>query len=345
MKIDGPFTSASLPSAPFDPWTRKLWLGEVVPAPVRPRLSQPTGEDITKGPKPDRDTPLTKPQDGINVPTANPVLKLGDIPAAYANNTAVIPRKPLNVKVDLRKPFADSADPQFILVVHPAYKPPPPVRSRRKDDDWRAEIYSPLDYLPTETVTLYDLVFAVRRRKVLDTKKTLKSITIEIPVLGKGKLPSSDTFREPVEALLDSTDWSRVGVSMCSNQRFVPTLYSGPASYAGDPLWSSRPVLGIVLVPRSGKKTGGLQLLNNKKAAEASVRLSQPRVLPLINRKNQVSVARKGTPPTEPRNLARALVRMTERYEAGAGSDEYQVSWCTVLKQAGGDRDLAGKEV
>jgi hypothetical protein len=312
---------------------------------VRPRLSQPTGDDITKGPKPDTNTPSTKPQDSINVPGANPALKLGDMPVAYANNTAVIPRRPLNVKVDVHRPFVDSADPQFILVVHPAYKPPPPLRSRRKDDDWRAEIYSPLDYLPTETITLYDLVFAVRRRKILDTKKTLKSITIEIPVLDKGKLPPSDTFLEPIEALLDSSDWSRVGVSMCSNQRFVPTLYSGSASYVGDPLWSSRPVLGIMLVPRSGAVNGALPLLNDNKAAEASVRLSQPRVLPLINKTNQVSVAQKGKPPTKPMTLARALVRMTERYAAGTGSDEYQVSWCTVLKQGGGDKDLAGNEV
>jgi hypothetical protein len=317
---------------------------------VRPRLSQPTGEDITKAPRPDP-TPTTRPQAGIDVPKPNPSLTVGGIPTAYANNTTVIPRKPLKVKTDIRKPFVDSADSQFQLVVHPAYKPPPPIRTRRKDDDYRAEIYSPLDYLPTDTNSLYDVVFAVRRRKILDTKKTLKSITIEIPVLDKNNLPPSDTFRDAMEPLLDSTDWSAVGVSMCSNQRFVPTLYSGAASYVNNPLWDSRQVLGITLVPRASSKTtpgsgsGAIELLNDNKAAEASVRLSQPRVLPIMNKKNEVMVAQPSKPPeNKPIPKARSLIRMIERY-GNATQDEYQVSWCTVLKQAGGDKDLANKDV
>lgn len=312
---------------------------------MKPRLSKPTGNDITKAPKPDP-KPTTVPQDNINVPRLNSSLTVGGIPASFANNTAVIPRVPLKVKVDLRRPFVDSADPQFRLVVHPAYKPPPPYRNRKKDDDYRAEVYSPLDYLPTDTISLYDIVFAVRRRGIMKTTKALKSITIEIPVLSKENLPPSDKFRDPFEPLLDSTDWSAVGVSMCSNQRFVPTLYSGSASSVNDPssLWDSRQVLGITLVPRSGLTTGALELLDDNKATEASVRLSQPRVLPRINLTTQVQVAQVKPPINKPEFKSRSLIRMTERY-GDDKHDEYQVSWCTVLKRAGGDKDLLNNDV
>lgn len=307
---------------------------------MKPRLSQPTGDDITKVPNPDSSSNVKPPGD-IQSNSPDPSLTVGDIPTAFANNTAVIPRKPLTVKFDVRFPFADSTDPQFILVVHPAYKPPPPIRIRRKDDQYGAEIYSPLDYLPTDTITLYDVIFAVRRRGILDTKKTLKSITIEIPTLDKSKLPGPD-YNKAIEPLLDSEDWSSVGVSMCSNQRFVPTLYSGTATYVNQPMWDSRQVLGITLIPRASAKTsssGAMPLMKDNKAAEASVRLSQPRVLPMMNKTSQVSIA-----GSTPKTKARSLVRMIERYGTDT-SDEYQYSWCTVLKQATGDKDLAGNDV
>ena len=340
LKLDGPFTAENLPTPPVDSWVRKLWLGEFVPAPVKPRLSQPTGDDITKAPKPDSNSNVKPPGD-IQVNDPNPSLTVGDIPTVFANNTSVIHRKPLSVTYDVNFPFADSADPQFILVVHPAYKPPPPIRLRLKDDQYGAEIYSPLDYLPTDTITLYDVIFAVRRMRIMDTKKTLKSITIEIPTLDKSQLPGPD-YKQAIEPLLDSEDWSSVGVSMCSNQRFVPTLYSGTATSVKQPMWDSRQVLGITLIPRASAKTsssGAMQLLKDNKAAEASVRLSQPRVLPIMNKKSQVSIAGRS-----PQTKARSLIRMIERYETET-NDDYQWSWCTVLKQATGDKDLAGNDV
>lgn len=259
----------------------------------------------------------------------------------WANGTTVIPRATLDtgkVRVDIRRPFAKSALAQFRLLVHPAYKPPPPY-PLRSGDDFGADTFSALDYLPSNTIHLYDIIFAIQRIDTAPTDKVLKSITIEIPVGDPKTKPTG--FNRVYEPLLDSSDYSNTGVYMCGNTRFIATLFSGSASSAGSPLhWDGKPILGITLVPRSGRSaSGGVPL---GKCAEVSVRVVEPRVLDVWNPDTSVKIMNISRP--QPRG--RSLVRMTERY-AGVrgGADEYYASWCLVLKRTGGDKDLLQNDV
>jgi hypothetical protein len=338
LRIDGP-NGDTHPSSEFPTWIRQLWLGETVPAPVRARKSRPTTGDIAKTPKP-KTVPTTIPQGVIKIGVPDPAKHTQEPPKTWTNGTTIIPRAPLKVKVDISRPFLNSRDHQFRLLVHPAYRPPPPIPTHDEEAGFTKDVFSPLDYLPPRTNALYDVIFAVRRIKNSRTDKTLKSLTIEIPVADAKAAATADPkdpamFNRFTEPLLDSTDYSNVGIAMCSNSRFVPTLFSGTASTTGDPSWDGRPILGITLVPRSGLPSGAMALLDDGKAMEASVRLSEARVLDIINPKGAALVAHfDGSQPTNPTEVrGRSMIRMTERY-GDDKRDEFQVSWCVALKKA-----------
>lgn len=337
LRIDGP-TGSTGPTDPFPSWTRKLWCGKTIPTAVTPRKSKPNPDDVKKVRKPKPPPSIMPPSDIIpNAPTTNPPR---EPPKTWMNNTTVIARAPLKVKVNVTQPFGDSPNHQFELLVHPAYRPHPPKPFRDPEGPSGRDVFSPIDYLPVGTKSLYDVIFAVRRKKNADTDKTLKSITIEIPVAPAKAVANVDPtdkilvnqFSEP---LLDSTDYSNVGIAMVSNPRFVPTLYSGAASTIGLPLWDGRPVLGITLVPKSGLSSGVIALKQDGKTMEASVRLSEGRVLDIINQKAKVMVAHfdNGQVSNVAEKRGMSMIRMVERY-GNEKKDEYQVSWCVALKKA-----------
>jgi hypothetical protein len=228
----------------------------------------------------------------------------------------------------------------FELLVHPDYRPPPPRPHPDSDGHLDGGIFSPLDYIPTKTNSLYDLIFAVRRRDNLNRNRNLQYITIEIPVSDNGDKqdPRTGSIREP---LLEAADYAGASVSMCSNQRFVPDLYSGSASSVGSALWDGKAVLGITLIPKSGLQTGTMPLLPDGKAAEASVRLTEARIMPVVDTTTTAMIA-KGTDPKTGRTVTQqlhrglCLIRMTEHYGDDV-ADEW--SWCMALKVDSGDKD------
>jgi hypothetical protein len=203
------------------------------------------------------------------------------------------------------------------------------------------DIYSPLDYIPTQTDTLYDLVFAVRRRDNLDTTLQIQYITIEIPVSYDGDQPDSNGYiREP---LLEAGDYAGASISMCGNQRFVPTVFSDTASTIGSSRWDGKPVVGITLTPRSGQQTGTLPLLSDGKAAEASVRLGEAPVKVVVDKSTTALVAqvdpKTGQAITAQLPRGRCIIRMTEHYGDNVRD---QWSWCVALKVDSGDKDPWG---
>jgi hypothetical protein len=208
----------------------------------------------------------------------------------------------------------------FELLVHPDYRPPPPLPHPDPQGHLVNNVYSPLDYLPTGTDTLYDLIFAVRRRDNLDTKLNLQEITIEIPVSYNQDKPDSNGYiREP---LLEAGDYSETGIRMCSNQRFVPTLFSGVASTIGSSRWDGKPVVGITLILRSGQQTGTMPLLSDGKSAEASVRLSEARINAIVDNTTTALVAQGLDPKTGQTSnkqlpRGRCNIKMSEHYGDG----------------------------
>jgi hypothetical protein len=240
-------------------------------------------------------------------------------------------------------PYVNSLSPKFELLIHPDYRPPPPKPRAPTTVDYLNWHHSPLDYLPTKTNTLYDLVFAIRRRDNADTSLNLQSLTIEIPVSDNGDKPDPKThfIREP---LLEAGDYSCTGVRMCHNQRFVPALFSGVASSIGSTKWDSKAILGIRLVPRSGRETGTLPLKSDKKAAEASVRVSEARLMGIVDSSTRVLIERGTDPATGKARLdsvplGRCMVKLTEQY---GDSKPDQWSWCAAIKADTGDKDPWG---
>ncbi len=207
---------------PFPEWTRQLWVGPDISGAsnTAPRASG-TGSSSAATPKPS----AIVPPSSISIPPHNPTLATPQPPRTLLNGTKPIPRAlaaVVHVAPPIRAgavdPFINSKMPQFELLIHPDYRPPPPrPKHTTTDTGFSNDVYSPLNYLPTGTDSLYDLIFAIRRRNQLDTKMSLQSLTIEIPVSdGLGDKPDAKGWtREP---LLDSGDYSGTGVRMCSSK-------------------------------------------------------------------------------------------------------------------------------
>ena len=279
-----------------------------------------------------------QPHDPAQIPSSSPPSTFLNVSKAVSLTNAIVP-------IITGDPFVDSIGCQFELLVHPDYRPPPP-RPIPALTGIVDNVYSPLDYLPTGTDYLYDLVFAVRRRNSLRTNLMLQSITIEIPVSDNGDKP--DQYGNIREPLLVNTDYAGKGIQMCHNARFVPTLFSGPASTIGSPRWDNKVILGIKLIPRSGQETGTLALLNDTKAAEASVRLAEAPTIPIVDTNATAWIAQgvdhlTGLLPVNKRlPRGRCLIKMTETYGNNAPA---RYSWCVGLKVNGGDTDPFGNKM
>jgi hypothetical protein len=331
------------PDAKFPDWTRQIWRGPTDPP-------APTEGSSTTGGETAKTGTSTTPSTTIAVKPHDPAMA-HDLPSkAMLNGGKAVP---LSVPITeqhlapttLVDPFVDSMKPQFELLVHPDYRPPPPRPFRLAKQPYATSTHSPLDYLPTKTRGFYDLIFAVRRRGKIDTnpRLNLQALVIEIPVSeASGGKDSDGHIREP---LLDGGDYSGAGVSMCSNQRFVPTLFSGVASRIGSKKWDQRPILGIKLVPKSGLETGTMALVADDKAMEASVRLGDANVVPIVDKKTTALVARLDPKTKKPfndkPNMGMCMIRLTEIYDNRVN----EWSWCAALKLDDGDKDPQGNVI
>lgn len=138
---------------------------------------------------------------------------------------------------------------------------------------------------------------------------------------------------------------------MTSNHRFVPTLYTAADT-------NDKTVLGIKLIPRSGDPGATITLKSDGRTADASVRLAECSIAPIVDKSKGVQVAQvdargNATVPTrQPRGVCKLLLK--EVYLMGDGSKRTIVTDGDVglfgiplwaLKRAGGDVDLKGKIV
>lgn len=253
-----------------------------------------------------------------------------------------------NVIRTLENPWAGSSDAQFEMLIHPDYRPAPlkPVPPQQGS----RPIFSPQDYLATDTTYLWDLMFSIRRVNKGDTKRNLRSLTIEIPVSrgtpqddkSVARPGARDIAREP---LLQSIESSHSGVRMAYNQRFVPSLFNGPSSIIGDVRWDNLPVLGITLIPRSGRTGGTVYLGKDDHAIAATnavtVRLGQVQLNPVVTKEPVMAYSQppakpggKWTPKLVP-DATLCHVKLTETYADGLAP---AYSFCSVVKVPGKDK-------
>lgn len=141
---------------------------------------------------------------------------------------------------------------------------------------------------------------------------------------------------------------------MTSNHRFVPTLYTAIDR-------SKKTVLGIKLIPRSGEHSATIALTNDGRSSDASVRLAECPVAPIVDKSKSVPVAQvgtdgkgTGTSARQPRGICKIVLKEVYLLDNGTTAtittDGNTVLagpgvplW--VLKRAGGDVDLNGNAV
>jgi hypothetical protein len=145
---------------------------------------------------------------------------------------------------------------RFDLTVFADYKGPPHRFPQDK--------YSPTDYLATNNIYFYDLIFSIRKKSLATASQyQLLKIVIDIPVASNP--PDTHT-----EALLTPT-YDGPGVRMLSNQRFIPFLFNDDP---GKPLH-------VELVPRSTADDYAI-VLNDRKTRELGFRLAEANVGPVV---------------------------------------------------------------
>ncbi|KAF2269961.1 hypothetical protein CC78DRAFT_508670 [Lojkania enalia] len=154
--------------------------------------------------------------------------------------------------------FAASSTPQsnFSLTIFPDYRNPPvrqPARGGR-------EKYPANDYIPTENIFYFDLIFSIRKRATskTSTDKLIK-IVFDIPI---------ESTPRAHEALL-GRNYDGPGVRMLSNQFFVPILQND----------ATKPFLHVILVPRAANFDYKL-LCNDRKTVELGFRLAETNIAP-----------------------------------------------------------------
>lgn len=145
---------------------------------------------------------------------------------------------------------------RFDLTVFADYKGPP----RRFTQDK----YHPDDYLATDNIYFYDLIFSIRKKLLAAASQyELLKIVIDIPV-------ASNPPNKQVEALLTPT-YDGQGARMLSNQRFIPFLFN---DNPGEPLH-------VELVPRSANDDYRI-MLNDRKTRELGFRLAEANISPVV---------------------------------------------------------------
>lgn len=176
---------------------------------------------------------------------------------------------------------------RFDLSIFPDYRSPPTRYTQPK--------YAPTDYLATNNIYFYDMIFSVRKKPSATVSQyQLLKIVIDIPV-------ATNPPNTAKEALLTPT-YDGQGVRMLSNQRFVPFLFNDDP---GEPLH-------VELVPRSADD-GYAIMLNDRKTRELGFRLAEANISPVVV-KTLVQI--EGQQRRQERGLVE--IKMTEWYSTPA---------------------------
>ena len=205
--------------------------------------------------------------------------------------------------------------------------------------------------MPTGANTLYDVIVVVRRIKPATSPGyKLVELDVELPISDGTDAPDSHgNIREP---LIPAGGYTGGGVRMTTNHRFVPTLYTAADS-------NKKTVLGVKLIPRSGDPSATITLTNDGRTTDASVRLAECPIAPIVDSSKGVQVATvdangigTGKSARQPRGICKIVLK--EVYLMDDGSEKTITTdgsviaagvplW--VLKRAGGDVDLNGNAV
>lgn len=328
---------------PNTTWTRKIWVGSTTDSDDNDTGSSgvTTPDSQTSGSPNTVNVSAPAATTVPSLPPPTPLNKSSSIPISPSPVPAIPPPSgPVPNFRTIAVPWPNTPASQFELLVHPDYRPPPP----RPDPANNTRVFSIADFLPTQTDFLYDLIFSIRRRNHnVDVTRTLRFIHIEIPVsLGSRDKDKKDldppNGRMAREPLLAAGEDSHGDVSMASNQRFVPSLFNGPASTFNDGRWDKHNVLLITLTPRSGKADPTMNLgADDISNAPIAVRLGNVVLAPCVTPLKALNVYRqgaKGVETTQVANRAVVPIRMTEIYSNDATP---QWSWCLAVKADVGD--------
>ena len=188
--------------------------------------------------------------------------------AAKMPPTAQTPNSQLRIQPlpTLKPPIAAAAasrggqsTPQsrFDLVIYPDYRDPPFRFPGPK------EKYSATDYIATDNLYYFDLIFSIRKKKQFSNSNfLLLKIVLDIPI------PTVPLDKKN-EALL-TPNYDGPGVRMMSNQHFVPFLFTD----------DKEPLMHIVLIPRSTNLDFALEL-KDAKTTELGFRLGEANLSPV----------------------------------------------------------------
>lgn len=237
--------------------------------------------------------------------------------------------------------------PSYCMVVHPDFRSPPP----RPYVDPKGTFYIPsiIDALPTRTDYLYDLIFSIRRTDSdARSPRVLKYLQIEIPVSTGDAARDKETEpkgHRPREPLLAAGEAAHGGAKVVANQRFVVSMFRGPASAIGDWRWDGREILLITLTPRSGRADGTLALNDVKRSSAVAVRLAECVLADVLMPEVRMNVY--AHEPNDPKKTttikidgrSRSPIKLTEVYDDG-GKTKTCWSWCLAVKSPEGDADF-----
>ncbi|CZR65010.1 uncharacterized protein PAC_14910 [Phialocephala subalpina] len=308
LVIDRPAPAPSKTGFPV--FTRQLWTGATpasVAAPLNPSGTLPPAPPLVNLSPP--------PGKAIKLPTASP-------PQRQTTPAIPLPRPPrLNSSAVITVPrsLATStpgigaiSGPQFTLIFHVDYRPPPPTPRLMPN----GVAYAPKDYLPTGTPYLYDIIIAIRRKHPQENPgHRLVDLSVEMPVTTS----TTSTDKKAPEPLLPLLGYKGPGARMVRNPRFVPITYNT----------DDGATFGIKLIPRSGDAAATIALDDKGASSDASVRLAQCPVASTVRPFNVAVAAMdpktgKGTGSTVGRRRGLVNLVLRETYIVPGGSGGFK---------------------
>lgn len=294
---------------PFPKFVRQLWTG-ILPDPPAHETDGVLTEDMLPSDPLVKTTAVDPTK--ITLAPVDPASKIPDLPTAPRfNSSAIINTAPF--KVTATPGGGQIPAPQFTLLFHVDYRVPPPTPTLKTE-----VTYAPLDYLPTDTDYLYDVIIAIRRiNHNTSPNYLLSDLSVEIPI-SDGVDAADPRTRQVREPLLPVGGYHGPGVRMVNNPRFVPTLYNTQDA-------AGKPILGIRLIPRSGRADATIPLTDKAGTNDLSVRLAEVEVAKIKQGINVAVVqATKDGKATNPPSVVKekrgvVKLRLVERYVMSDG--------------------------